>query len=659
MENELKLVSCVCVALVAVLPLSSAAARGVSPYLPLNLSSDIERQVERVLTLAGKPVMRRPIAAATVLDALPQACELDRAACETVRRYLRRYMRNYAVTSAQLEGTLATGDSDSVLPNQHGEHADSAWRANASAYFQWGDYVLVNAGGVAYDGEARPTGSFLSVGFDFAQLDIGFRDHWLSPLRDSASLISTQAPTMPSITLSNYEPISPLGLSYEIFGAEMSEQDGIAYQGGTTSGSPHIAGLQLGIEPTVGYALSATRITQYGGGARGGNGFSDFVDALLKRSNDQDVGGGEATNRVASLASSILFPGRIPFAFNIEYAGEDNAYAEGYRLGATNISLGLDLPRLGDRFDATIEISEWQNDWYVHSIYSQGLTEEGRVLGHWFGDQRQFANAVGGDSQMLSIGWRRKPGQHWRAMYRTMALDPRWVRSGVVPDYDRYHFLSLSLATNWESFPIEFELGGGRDVFGDSFARLSASFDVIARDRLSGGVWEDAEPKRSRAEWFVDVGAFRSKALKLLEIGVPPEPATRGTNGHVGFGARRSVSERSDIGFRIELDDIDEDYLLSLRAIDYRYRLGRKIALSGFFGVARYDYGLATNGYYWGAGIQLRDVLPKWDVGVDVRHYEKLNRDKALPTDPIPSPETHPRLYIDIDGTSFYITRRW
>jgi hypothetical protein len=653
--------SLVLAACAAIVLSSNSHARGVSPYLPLKLAPDIERQVERVLVLAGKPVMRRPISAAVVLDALPRACELDRTACEQVRRYLRRYMSQYAVTSLDVEGALATDDSESVIPNAHGERVDSFWRASASGYFQWGDYVLVNAGVLGYDGEAIPTGSFLSVGFDFAQLDIGFRDHWLSPLRDSSTLISAEAPTMPSITLSNYEPISPLGLTYEVFAAEMSEQDGIRFQGGTTSGSPRLAGLQVGIEPTLGYALTANRITQYGGGARGGRGLSDFFDALTTNQNVQDASGVEtqATNRLAALASSILFPGPVPFAFSIEYAGEDNAFKEGYRLGATSLSLGLDLPRLGKSFDATIEISEWQNDWYTHFLYAQeGLTHEDRVLGHWFGDQRVFGNAIGGDSQSLSVGWRRRPDQHLRATYRTLSLDPRWVRSGIVPDYERYHYLGVALDTQWREFPLELELAGGRDVFGDSFARLSASIDFIARERATGGDWGDAEA-RSGAEWFVDVGANRSKTFKLLEIGVQPDPASRTTGAHIGFGARRPVSERGDIGFRIELDDVDETRLLSLRAIDYRYRLGRRLAVSGFLGVARYDYGLATNGYYWGAGVQLRDVLPKWDIGLDLRHYETLNRDKALPTDPVPSPETHPRLYIDVDGTSFYVTRRW
>ena len=37
-----------------------------------------------------------------------------------------------------------------------------------------------------------PTGSMLSAGFEFAQLDVGYRDHWFSPFTDSAMLISTR-----------------------------------------------------------------------------------------------------------------------------------------------------------------------------------------------------------------------------------------------------------------------------------------------------------------------------------------------------------------------------------------------------------------------------------------------------------------------------------
>src|SRR5262252_10213443 len=77
--------------------LQPAAASGVSPYLPLNLSPEMERQIERVLILADQPVMSRPIAAARVLDALPAACRIDQQLCRNVGKYLERYSRRLGV----------------------------------------------------------------------------------------------------------------------------------------------------------------------------------------------------------------------------------------------------------------------------------------------------------------------------------------------------------------------------------------------------------------------------------------------------------------------------------------------------------------------------------------------------------------------------------
>src|SRR4029453_16775005 len=103
------------------------------------------------------------------------------------------------------------------------------------------------------------TGAFLSLGWEYAQLDVGYRDHWWSPMTDSSMLISTQARTMPGITLSNYTPLTKLGLQYEGFLAEMSRIDNMAFEGGTTSGKPRLFGVQVAIEPTRGWSLSASR----------------------------------------------------------------------------------------------------------------------------------------------------------------------------------------------------------------------------------------------------------------------------------------------------------------------------------------------------------------------------------------------------------------
>ncbi len=637
-----------------------AHARGPSPYLPLDISPSIERQIERVLILAGKPVMRRPIAAAVVLDALPRACERDVALCENVRRYLQRYMGKYAVTHARAEGAIASGDSNATLPNQHGESVDSRWRLAASGYFQPNDHVIVNAGGIAYDGDFTATGSFLSMGFDFAQLDIGFRDHWLGPMGDSSMLVSTQAPTMPSVTLSNYAPISPLGLSYEVFAAEMSWQTDIAFEGTTTAGRPRLAGLQLVMEPVTGYAVALNRITQYGGGARGGSGFSDFFDALFTSSNEQDASGQGSSdvNRIASLSSSILFPGPVPFGVRVEYAGEDNTYEGKYRLGQTDLSFGIDFPMLWRDFDASYEISEFQNGWYVHHIYPDGPRNEGAVLGHWFGDNRLPRDAIGGRSHQLRVGWQLPRGDYAQASYRNLDLDPRWDFSNGGQPYRTMHVLGINYATHWNGHAIDAQLEIGEDVFGESFARLGAAFDFAPSDAPSSRV-QSEDSAYSGTDLFIDAGLQYSRASEILWLPSNKRDTTAyEANYHFGVGARRAVSERNDLGVRLELDQIADRSLISVRALDYRFRLNRKLAVGAFLGVGRYDLTLDGHGYYFGAGLQYRDVLPGWDVGLDYRRYDKLNRDRGLASDPESNPGL-PRRYVDVDGLSLYMSKRW
>src|SRR6267142_4257461 len=265
---------------------AAAIARGVTPYLPLNLEPEIEAQIERVLILADKPVMRRPIAAAAVLDALPKACRIDPALCERVGRYLARYTHTSDLTHASVEGA-ATHGADSTLPDRYGLHNRSAWDASIGGYLQPGDYLLVSIGAVAYDGREDYTGSMLSLGFSKAQLDIGYKPHWFSPLTDSSLLMSTEAPTMPSVSLSNYEPLTRLGLSYEVFEARMSYSNDIVYTaapGGITRGYPHLAGIQITMEPASGWSLGLNRLVQFGGGARGGSSLTDLLRAIVNPS---------------------------------------------------------------------------------------------------------------------------------------------------------------------------------------------------------------------------------------------------------------------------------------------------------------------------------------------------------------------------------------
>jgi hypothetical protein len=632
-----------------------ADARGASPYLPVNLSPEIERDIERVLILGDSATLTRPIPAARVLDALPEACKVDSKLCNRVRRFLSRYMERAGAAHASVEVSTGTDVSRS-LPNRHALPLESPWNIATSGYFQLGDYFLINGGVVAYDGETTPTGSMLSIGFDYAQLDVGYRDHWFSPFTDSSLLIGSNAATMPSVTLSNYAPISPLGFRYELFLAQMSESDNIAFQGRTTSGHPRLAGIHLSIEPAAGWSLGANRLVQFGGGERGGRSAGDFFRALFKPhdydntsdslNSDQEFG-----NQLGAWTSRMVLPGRTPIAVYFEYAGEDASYSGNYRLGNSALSIGIDFPRLWQSFSFTYEASEWQNGWYVHGIYNDGLTHEGRVVGHWFGDQRRALDGVGGQSHMMRLGWDAPWGGVADLRYRTLAND-----SYTDGDYVRAHELTLRYSHPWRNLLLGAEATVGRDVFDEDYSRIAA-FARFGTDYLPGGGDADDSADDNRTEYFVDAGGSASRVRIELADGSPKYVTPFGYAPHLAIGARRAVSERSDLGARIEFDNIEDALLIAVRALDYRYRFTKHFAASFFAGAARYDQATPAFGYYGGLGVQWRDLLDHIDLSLDVRYGDKLARDKVLPSDPVSTPR--PDLFYDLFGATLYFTYKY
>jgi len=626
-------------------------ARGVSPYLPLNISPDIERKIERVLILADKPVMRRPIPAAVVLDALPKACAQDQQLCEEVRDYLDRYMHTAKITTLQGEISSSSGNTGATLPNSHGQSIDSKWDARFSGYYQPGNNFLINAGAVAYQGKVVPAGSIVSVGYDFAQLDFGFRDHWFSPNTDSSMLMSTEAPTMPSITISNYRPLTRLGFNYEFFLARMSEQKGIRYYDTTTDGHPNLAGVQLGIEPADGYAIAINRLMEYGGGARGGTSLKQFYKALFDNNavNRGDTANGlEFGNQQAAVTASALFQAHVPFAVHIEYAAEDSAYSGVKYFGDTSLTLGVDFPKLWNNFDFSYEASEWQNGWYVHSIYPMGMRNDGFSLGHWFADNRAPDSAVGGSSQMWRLGARIGSKHEMQLRYRELRYDPRWNSADVqAMSYKKYQELGLRYSTTWREHAIGLEAATGKDIYGKSMTRIAGSFDFASTHSHSGVYANDDESTSTTI--LVDVGVSYNRVTKILTVDTVNVVTPFKTTYHLGIGGRRPVSEHGDLGVRVEFDQADQHGLIGLRALDYRYRLARHFALGGFFGVARYSIGLPSYGWYMGATAQYVGIIKHWDLNVDYYQYQKMGRDKTLPDDP-PSSFDRTRVFYETTG---------
>ncbi len=653
---------------------AAALANGASPYLPLNLSPEIERQVERVLILGGHPVMTRPVPIATVLEALPRACMRDAALCRRVRHYLDRYFGQMGVTEGSIE-VAAASQSTTTQPNERGERLDSPIDGSVVAFYRPYDHLLLTAGGVAYagtDGRFNPDGTLGSAGNEYLQIDAGWRSQWFSPMTDSSALISTEAPTMPSLTLSNQQPISPLGIQYQFFFARMSESDHILWNGAERSGYPKLAGAHLGFEPVTGWSFAGNAVWQFGGGGRPGS-FGDFFRNLFQATN---FGGSPApnldarfSNRAVSLTSAYTFPTRSPFEAYLEYAGRDTFHGEAYRFRETSLSAGLHFPEFLGRFDLTVEASEWQNAWYTDYVWLDGMTVNGYVTGNWGADWRTPGDDVGATSAMIALGWPLLSGDEVYARLRTLQ-NQRYASSAgpVIEDYSRALMLTLEYSQPRNGYTRGVQLDTGRDSFGSGFVRLAG---FLRFDGGAAGV-DNSEPEpdqddddqppapAGKYERFVDLGISGGRLGLDLGGFTPaqenaPLAYQNEISPHLGIGVRRAVTTYGDLGIRAEFDDF-HGAMIALRALDYRYRLDRHLAIGGFLGFARYSGPTPAQGYYAGAGLTWRNLMPHWDLSLDARYFDHVQRNKVLPSDPQNGDTVE---WYTMQAASLYLSRRF
>ncbi len=639
---------------------------GATAYLPLSLAPELEARIERLLALAGVPVMTRPIRVATVVDALSTGCPGNRSLCRQVRRDLAPYLTPAALTGVGVE-VAATQSNKLTQPEQHGAPMDSPWQAYASALARFGDHSLVSLGAVGNSDRVTPTGTIASLGWDGAQFDVGYRDHWWSPFRLGSMLVGTEAATMPSVTVSSVEPLTVARLRYELFMGQMSYSNRIESDaGGYTAGHPRLFGFHIDVEPAPGWTLGLSRMMQYGGGDRP-SGFRDVVKAFFNPATYDNVdptsGAQEFGNEQVAFSSEYVLPMRFPISTYIEYAAEDTFHSENFRFGSTALSAGIYLPRLRPNLQLRYEFSEWQSNWYVHHIYQDGMTNYGVVLGQWGAQWRIPGDGVGAQSHALELIWDINGGRELDLQYRT-ALNANYTGG----NYQRGQELALSFSRPWHSFQIGARVDGGRDEFGDTFGRLAAfaryagpaasSHYEAAEDNYT--VDSDTErlaaaAARRRVEYFVDLGVTSSQVDYEQDAGAVPPIKTSHDSLHIGLGLRRAVSRRNDFGTRIEFDNIGGSLFTALRAVDYRHRFGSTFAVNFFLGAARYEALTPAFGWYGGAGVQWHDLWKNWDVGVDYRIGDHMARNKT----PSESAVIWPNAFYTIQGVSTYISRRF
>jgi hypothetical protein len=380
-------------------------------------------------------------------------------------------------------------------------------------------------------------------------------------------------------------------------------------------------------------------------------------------------------NRQVSITSAYTFPAPQPFVAYVEYAARDTLHGNRLRFHDAGLSAGVHFPQFFKRFDLSLEASEWQNAWYTDYVWLEGMTVNGYVTGQWGADWRTFADAVGAQTEMAQLGWALQSGDEINVRIRTLQNQGYSAFLGYPAiDYRRAGMLTAEYAQPRDGYTRGLSLDLGRDVYGKSFARLAAfvRLDGGNQQGAAANAYSDEAEQASdaqdiqeyaqaaRLERFVDAGVSGGRiGLDLGGFSAAQEAAAvqyrSVISPHLGVGVRRAVSEHGDLGVRAEFDDF-RGSMLALRVFDYRYRLDRHFAISAFFGFARYAGPTPALGYYEGMGLQWRDLFPHWDLSLDARIFDHVQRDKLRPSDP---QNGDPVEWYTMQAPTLYLSRRF
>ena len=462
--------------LLVCLPVISVA-KGLSPYLPLNMSPEVEAQIEKVVALTPGAPLTRPYKAAEINRRLKLLKDSHPQLVTQLSKYLERYTKPYGLTHAGVSLSASSG-AEKTIVNRRNLSSETTASASIGAYGYLSPYAYVSAGfEVRDEGGITHTNTHLAFGHEYAQVEVGYREHWFSPFKDSAMLVSTHAKVSPSITISNSMPITDWNIRYEVFYSQLEPVDAIVLGDETFPGRPRHAGLHLSFTPLDFWTVGINRTLQFGGGEREVS-FSDFVEALLDPAGKDNVGdvdtddpNFEFGNQQASITSRMNFNLFTPVSLYAEYAGEDTNGESNFRLGNDSVSFGVFLPTVFDNFSFRYEYSNWSEKWYTHHLYPDGYRNDGQVMGHWAGGERTGNQDPQGASHALNIIW---------AMQNDSMLDVSFRSS----KHDSFRTTNYETSVEFEatySFTNRHGFWGatiltGKDVFGEDYAHLTGFY---------------------------------------------------------------------------------------------------------------------------------------------------------------------------------------
>ncbi|MDZ7925262.1 MAG: hypothetical protein U5M23_14680, partial [Marinagarivorans sp.] len=226
-----------------------AASGDVSTYLPVNINPSLERDIERLVVLGNIPNLTKPYSVAVVVRQLETIKNNYPKLYQRLNDGLQPYQSSAGLT--HLRATLSDSDDSVAKPNAQGRTTEESIGVSVRGYWQPNGWVALSAGGELTNEQLQVSGSLISLGRSWAQLDIGYKELWLSPFNSSAQMLSAQAQTLPSISLGASAPIEfwLLGVSYAFSVAQMSRQPTLYRDVYSDNKGPLLASVVLQLHP--------------------------------------------------------------------------------------------------------------------------------------------------------------------------------------------------------------------------------------------------------------------------------------------------------------------------------------------------------------------------------------------------------------------------
>ena len=460
----------------------SPALYAATLYLPLN--DPLMPHAERMLSLSPQTIHKKPYSlsllqnqAQKIAKQYPQLSHL------ILSQLQQRYGRSYQLNQTQVAIKISSTDKAELLPYQQGELIGTGLQLKLTASAQPYSWLK---GQLRYRAQSQPNQqggqlqtAYLSLGTQWLQLDAGLRSHWLSSSPLNSPLFSNLAQNTPSLTLSNPQPWTQLGITFEAFLTQLDSQAGIRLNNTLSAGQPYVIGTQLAFQLIPEWSLALNRTFMFGGGDRT-VGFKDFVEAFINPTGKDNVGLSNCTGSSPNCEfgnQQMLVESRFkshidtqPLDIIVQVGAEDTERGSMTKIGNVFWGLEVGLPELFTHHAFRLRYEEWEAGWYVHHIYSEGYRNNGVILGNYWAQLQQ--NLVGKPGNQATLSWQTFQGlQNFQAIVR-------YLTTYDFPNTHKktYHLLNAELGIHhiqWQKLPFNLRLYASETLSRQTWFMLS------------------------------------------------------------------------------------------------------------------------------------------------------------------------------------------